>query len=130
MLERKVDQRNIHVDPAIEIDSCANIKSLVSIDCGYSILPFHTIARDVARGRLACLEFETPNLWSSAHLVHHSSRPLTRATKAVHDEIPSSSTHCSPITRGQAQHSSRVGRRGPCPPDPTRKGSGRVLGIS
>lgn len=88
MLEEKLVARNIRVDPAIEVDSYANIKSLVSTGYGCSILPFHAIAGDVSRGRLACLKFDSPNLWRSAHLVQRSSRPMTRATKAVHTEIP------------------------------------------
>lgn len=88
MLEQKLGQRNIIIDPAIEVDSYNNIKSLVSTGYGCSILPFHAIAGDVARGRLACIKFDEPRLWRSAHLVHRSTRPLTRATRAVHDVIP------------------------------------------
>lgn len=87
MLEQQLRVRDINVDPAIEIDSYGNIKSLVANGYGCSILPFHTIAHEVARGELAFLRFGAA-LWRSAHLVHSSARPLTRAAQAVADQIP------------------------------------------
>lgn len=89
MLEQMLRQRKIVIDPAIEVDSYNNIKSLVSKGYGCSILPFHAIAGDVSRGRLAYIKFDAPRLWRIAHLVHRSNGPLTHAGKVVHDAIPS-----------------------------------------
>lgn len=88
MLEQKLGKRHIFVAPAIEVDSYSNIKSLVSSGYGCSILPYHAIASDVSRGLLAYVKFDAPALWRSAHLVHHSSKPLTCATRVVYDVIP------------------------------------------
>lgn len=87
MLEQKMQERAIAIDPAIEIDSYGNIKSLVASGYGCSILPFHAIADDVTNGQLAYLRFGQPALWRSAHLVYNSVRPLTRASSAIYDEI-------------------------------------------
>lgn len=88
MLEQMLAKRTIRVEPTIEVDSYVNIKRLVSSGYGCSILPFHAIAQDVARGQLASLKFAAPRLWRSAHLVHQSAIPLKIAAQAVHDEIP------------------------------------------
>jgi LysR family nitrogen assimilation transcriptional regulator len=86
-LEQKMRQRNIAIDPTIEVDSYGNIKRLVASGYGCSILPYHSISKDIAEGSLACVRFGEPALWRSAHLVHNFARPLTRAAQVVFDQI-------------------------------------------
>jgi LysR family nitrogen assimilation transcriptional regulator len=87
MVEHKLRMMNLFSDPTIEVDSYSNIKDLVASDYGCSILPYHAISGDVASGKLAYVGFEDAPIWRIAHLVHHSSRPMTSAYLAVLDNL-------------------------------------------
>lgn len=85
MLDRALKQRQIVLNPAIEIDSYSNIKSLVTAGYGFSVLPFHAVAHEVDAGTLVVRHFHPPRLWRRAHLVNVANRPMTRATEVVRD---------------------------------------------
>ena len=87
MVEHKLRMMNLFSDPAIEVDSYSSIKDLVANGYGCSILPHHAISGDVASGKLAYVGFDGSPIWRSAHLVHHSSRPMTSANLAVLDNL-------------------------------------------
>ncbi len=67
----------------VEIDSYANIKRLVEKGFGASILPFHAVREEAARGALSVSRIAAPGLWRGAHLIYPATRPLTRAQEAV-----------------------------------------------
>ena len=68
---------------ALEIDSYANIKKLVSAGYGASILPRHAILPEVQNGDLAVSRLRAPGIWRGAWLVHPAGRPATRAKEAI-----------------------------------------------
>lgn len=67
----------------IEIDSYKNIKSLVGLGLGMSILPLHAVEAERMAGQLTIRRFQEPGLWRSLHLVHRTTRPPTRAVQAI-----------------------------------------------
>ena len=69
---------------AIEVDSYANIKTLVEIGLGCSILPLNAVAAGVAAGTLRRWSIEPPAVRRSAFLAHAKDRPMTGAVAAIH----------------------------------------------
>lgn len=68
----------------IDVDSYANIKSLLAEGLGFSILPQGAIAQEVAENRLVAWPFEGPTLNRSIYLAHLIKRPHIHAVAAVH----------------------------------------------
>jgi LysR family nitrogen assimilation transcriptional regulator len=87
MLDRVFRDRGMTVDPAFEVDSYASIKQLVEDGFGCSVLPQHAVTAEAGAGRLVLRRFEDAALWRSAHLVHATRLPMTRACGAVHDML-------------------------------------------
>lgn len=72
------------LSPAIEIDSYKNIKDLVELGIGTSILPMQAVEAERIAGKLITQTFSGPGLWRSVYLVNRTARPLTRALQAIH----------------------------------------------
>ncbi|MDF1608949.1 LysR family transcriptional regulator [Hoeflea sp. YIM 152468] len=68
---------------AVEIDSYANIKSLVAAGFGASILPYHAVQQEVSKGTLAVSRIADPGLWRGVHLTYPANRPVARAQQVV-----------------------------------------------
>jgi LysR family nitrogen assimilation transcriptional regulator len=79
----EADLPGMTLDPVIEVDSYASIKKLVAAGYGCSVLPYHTVVDEVARGALQALPFAGPGLSRHACLAYASARPLTGAAEAV-----------------------------------------------
>ncbi|MEJ8630039.1 CoA transferase [Sphingomonas sp. I4] len=65
-----------------EIDAYGAIKSLVADGLGFSVLPDHSVAAEVAAGALRSWAFE-PAFQRTVHIVEPADRPLTTAMRAV-----------------------------------------------
>ncbi len=83
LVEKEATSHGIALNIAIEADSYANIKELVGAGLGYSILPFHSIAHEVAAGRLKAWRVVSPGLRRTVHLVQPTARPLTHAAARI-----------------------------------------------
>ena len=71
------------LNTVIEADSYTNIKGLVGVGLGYSILPFHSIAQEVEADTLRAWRVTKPALRRDVHLVHSVARPLTHAATKI-----------------------------------------------
>jgi LysR family nitrogen assimilation transcriptional regulator len=87
MIDRGLRAHGVSVEPAIEVDSYANIKRLVAAGYGSSILPFHAVAAEAQSGALTVRRFAHPRLWRRAHLASATARPMTRAAAAVAEAL-------------------------------------------
>jgi len=83
LLEKQASQHALSLNTVIEVDSYTNIKELVEVGMGYSILPFNSIAREVQDGRLRAWKIARPELKRAVHLVHPIDRPLTHAVERI-----------------------------------------------
>jgi LysR family nitrogen assimilation transcriptional regulator len=83
LLEKEAASRALQLNTIIEVDSYTNIKGLVEVGAGYSILPFNSIAREVQSGRLLAWRIGKPKLERLVNLVHPVDRPLTRAASSI-----------------------------------------------
>ncbi|WP_102225159.1 LysR family transcriptional regulator [Acidimangrovimonas sediminis] len=83
MLERLAAKRRVALNTGFDVDSYAAIKDLVARGLGYSILPLHAIAEEVAAGRLNRWQIANPVAEREVHLVRQTDRPLPREVTAV-----------------------------------------------
>ena len=83
LLEKQAADHALQLNTVFEVDSYANIKSMVEIGAGYSILPFNSIAREVQSGRLLAWRIGKPKLQRSVNLVCPADRPVTRAVSSI-----------------------------------------------
>eukprot|EP01037_Dinobryon_pediforme_P020807 gene20807-21515_t len=83
LLERKAAAGSLVLNTVIDVDSYGNIKKLVEVGMGFSILPFNAIAREVEQGRLRSWQIAKPVLKRDVHLVHLVNRPTTNAVAAI-----------------------------------------------
>lgn len=83
LIETALGDLGIRPRIALEIDSYANIKRLVTMGHGASILPRHAVAEEVAAGRMEISRLAAPGFWRSAYLVYPADRPATRAKEAI-----------------------------------------------
>lgn len=83
LLLRHAKAKGRDLDTVFDVDSYANIKSLVEEGLGYSILPENAIAPEVAENRLRSWAIVEPRVVRSIHLAHSASRPMTNAVSVV-----------------------------------------------
>lgn len=85
LLARTAREAGVTLDTAMDVDSYNNIKELVAEGLGFSVLPEHAIAREVAAGRLQLWPVGDPPLRRSVYLARPGDRPMTSATQAICD---------------------------------------------
>lgn len=85
LIERQLHMENLSLSVAIEIDSLAHTKTLVSSRLGYSLLPHAAISNELARGELSAAHVAGIDLTRSVSFVRNPSHPLTRASIEVED---------------------------------------------
>lgn len=85
MLDDRLRGMNIPVDPAIEVDSFANIKRLVRDGYGCSVLPLHAVQSEAAAGAITLHPFAGDGLRRTVYLAHSTARPFGRAAAAIGD---------------------------------------------
>ncbi|PRY85071.1 LysR family transcriptional regulator [Donghicola tyrosinivorans] len=83
MLDDRLRGMDIPVDPAIEVDSFANIKRLVRDGYGCSVLPLHAVQAEAAEGAVTLHPFGGAGLRRTVYLAYSTSRPLGRAAAAI-----------------------------------------------
>lgn len=83
LLARSARSSELALKTVIDVDSYSNIKALVAEGFGYSILPEHAIAREVAEGQLRSWSIRDPDIRRSVYLCHAVDRPITNAVASV-----------------------------------------------
>ncbi|GGE38445.1 LysR family transcriptional regulator [Actibacterium pelagium] len=83
LIEDQMRRLGFAPEVAIEIDSYANIKSLVAEGFGPSILPTYAVQAETLSGTIRTSQIADPGLWRRAHLIQPTNRPVTRAQSAV-----------------------------------------------
>lgn len=82
LVEQHAAKADVRITAQWEIDAYSAIKSLVGDGLGFSILPDHSVAAEVAAGRLRAWRFEPP-FQRTVHIVEPANRPATAAMRAV-----------------------------------------------
>ncbi|MEJ2623230.1 MAG: LysR substrate-binding domain-containing protein [Pseudolabrys sp.] len=88
LLDRHAEVASIDMNVAIEVDSYTNIKKLVAAGFGCSVLPLHSIAREVAEGVLQSWTIDGPPIRRPVHLASSVERPMANAVAAIRHFIP------------------------------------------
>ncbi len=83
LLTRTAREEGVTLDTVMDVDSYNNIKELVAEGLGFSVLPEHAIAREVAAGRLQLWPVRDPPLRRSVYLARPGDRPVTSAAQAI-----------------------------------------------
>jgi DNA-binding transcriptional LysR family regulator len=82
-LDRFFEEANVSVAIAARFDNIQSIKEAVAMGSGISILPARTMEAEVKQGRLVSLPLEAPGLARPTAVIHRTSRPLSRSTRAL-----------------------------------------------
>jgi LysR family nitrogen assimilation transcriptional regulator len=67
----------------VEIDALSQMKSLVHHGIGHTILPWHAVREEVARGELIATPIVEPSIDRTIYVAQASDRPSSPATTAT-----------------------------------------------
>jgi len=82
LVAERASAEGVQLTVGIEIDSYGGIKSLVERGLGFSILPEHSVEKEVKERRLRAWHFDQP-LLRTVYLVSPTDRPLSHAVSSV-----------------------------------------------
>ena len=109
------------VQLGMELGSNETIKQAVMAGLGIALISAHTIAAELADGRLACLDVEGLPIVRQWFVVHRTDRPLSPAASAFRDFAEAHGAEFLP----QGVGASRKGPRGEGRLSPSRRGCAR-----
>ncbi len=76
-IDRALRQHNVRVNIVMEFDNIETIKQAIIIAAGVSILPRHTVQKEVSIRALAAVDVAMPDLVRPVGIVHRRQKPLT-----------------------------------------------------
>jgi DNA-binding transcriptional LysR family regulator len=76
-IDRALRQYNVRVNIAMEFDNIETIKQAIIIAAGVSILPKHTVQKEVGIRTLAMAPLDIPDLVRPVGIIHRRQKPLT-----------------------------------------------------
>ncbi len=76
-IDRALRQHNVRVNVAMEFDNIETIKQAITIAAGVSILPRHTVQKEVGIRTLAIAALDIPDLVRPVGIIHRRQKPLT-----------------------------------------------------
>ncbi|MBI1847723.1 MAG: LysR family transcriptional regulator [Candidatus Rokubacteria bacterium] len=76
-IDRALRQHNVKVNPVMAFDNVETIKQAIMIAAGVSILPRHTVAKEVGIRTLAAVPFGIPDLVRPVGIIHRRQKHLT-----------------------------------------------------
>jgi DNA-binding transcriptional LysR family regulator len=76
-IDRALRQHNVRVNIAMEFDNIETIKQAITIAAGVSILPRHTVQKEVGVRSLAMATLAIPDLVRPVGIIHRRQKPLT-----------------------------------------------------
>jgi DNA-binding transcriptional LysR family regulator len=85
-IDRALRQHNVRVTTVMEFDNIETIKQAITIAAGVSILPRHTVQKEVGIRTLAMATLDIPDLVRPVGVIHRRQKPLT-ATAARFVEL-------------------------------------------
>jgi LysR family nitrogen assimilation transcriptional regulator len=89
LIERSARAHNVSLNVVLEIDALRHIVAMVSRASAYTILSHSAVMDAVERGDLVLVPIVEPTIMRTAFLVRKRGRPITRASLAVENLIPS-----------------------------------------
>lgn len=89
LVDHVAGKARVTPDVAFEIDALPAIKELVEQDVGGTILPYASVHREVAQGRLHARQIVDPPLSRRLVLATSTQRPLSKASRIVLQELKS-----------------------------------------
>ncbi|MDP3769161.1 MAG: LysR family transcriptional regulator [Dehalococcoidia bacterium] len=76
-IDRALRQHNVKVNVVMEFDNIETIKQAIIIAAGVSILPRHTVQKEVGVRTLAAVPLGVPDLVRPVGIIHRRQKPLT-----------------------------------------------------
>lgn len=76
-IDRTLRQHNVRVNVVMEFDNIETIKQAIIIAAGVSVLPHHTVQKEVGIRMLAAAGIDIPDLVRPVGIIHRRQRPLT-----------------------------------------------------
>jgi DNA-binding transcriptional LysR family regulator len=76
-IDRTLRQHNVRVNVVMEFDNIETIKQAIIIAAGVSVLPHHTVQKEVGIRVLAAATIDIPDLVRPVGIIHRRQRPLT-----------------------------------------------------
>ncbi|OGL06342.1 MAG: hypothetical protein A3H48_00395 [Candidatus Rokubacteria bacterium RIFCSPLOWO2_02_FULL_71_18] len=76
-IDRALRQHNVKVNIVMAFDNIETIKQAIIIDAGVSILPRHTVQKEVGVKTLAAVGLGIPDLLRPVGVIHRRQKPLT-----------------------------------------------------
>jgi len=86
-LDRLFREKNVEIEPVMEIDNVETIKRAVEMGVGVAILPAATVQHEVAQGTLVAKPFAEGNFTRPIGLLVRKGKYLDRASQAVLDSF-------------------------------------------
>jgi DNA-binding transcriptional LysR family regulator len=80
-IDRALRQHGVRPPVVMEFDNIETIKQAIMIGAGVSLLPRHTVDKEVGIRTLAAVPFELPELVRPVGLIHRRQKPLTPAVR-------------------------------------------------
>jgi DNA-binding transcriptional LysR family regulator len=76
-IDRTLRQHNVRVNVVMEFDNIETIKQAIIIAAGVSVLPHHTVQKEVGIRMLAAADIDIPDLVRPVGIIHRRQKPLT-----------------------------------------------------
>src|SRR5213080_1791644 len=76
-IDRALRQHNVRVNTVMEFDNIETIKQAIIIAAGVSILPRHTVQKEVGIRTLSAVTFGVPDLARPVGIIYRRQKPLT-----------------------------------------------------
>ncbi len=76
-IDRSLKQRNVKVNVVMEFDNIETIKQAIAIDAGVSILPRHTVLKEIEIGSLAAVPLGIPDLVRPVGIIYRKQKQLS-----------------------------------------------------
>jgi len=76
-IDRALRQHNVKVNTVMEFDNIETIKQAIMIAAGVSILPRHTVQKEVGIRTLSTVPLAIPDLVRPVGIIHRRQKPLT-----------------------------------------------------
>ena len=86
-IERRLKQRNVKVNVVMEFDNIETIKQAIAIDAGVSILPRHTVLKEIEIGSLAAVPLGIPDLVRPVGIIHRKQKQLSPTVARFIDSL-------------------------------------------
>ena len=92
-IERSLKQRNVKVNVVMEFDNIETIKQAIAIDAGVSILPRHTVLKEIEIGSLAAVPLGIPDLVRPVGIIYRKQKQRSPTVARFIDSIRKAEDH-------------------------------------